>query len=178
MLRRMARSTLLKKSPRASGRGCARAGHRPWRHRGLVRRRGQGWPEEQGHPALGQEGVPTVCSARPAHGINLHLRRAAETRCAQQSARRCTATRRKNARTTSPTQATTEVMSSRSRSTPAASLASRSGTSVWFSFDLDTRTRRSASNATAALYSPPDKNSDGKPSLQKAGVGFSGKLLN
>ncbi len=62
-----------KKPPRASGRERARGGCRPRRRRSLVRRRGQGRPEEQDHPALGPALQQAVYATGPAHGLYLHL---------------------------------------------------------------------------------------------------------
>lgn len=62
-------STRLWRLSRASG-ACASA-----THRGLVRRRGQGRPEEQDHPPLGPARQPAGGGERPAHRLDLHLRR-------------------------------------------------------------------------------------------------------
>ena len=50
-------------------------GRRSGRHRGLVRRRGPGRPEEQDHPALGPARHPARGAAGSAHRLDLHLRR-------------------------------------------------------------------------------------------------------
>ena len=57
------------------GLGDARAPARPRsrRHRGVVRRPGAGRPEEQDHAPLGQTRLAPIGTARPAHGVYLHL---------------------------------------------------------------------------------------------------------
>ena len=71
-----ARLRILKKSPRLPGRDRARERRRSRGHRGLVRRRGAGRPEEQDHPPMGQarHHAPER-SQRSANGLRLYLRR-------------------------------------------------------------------------------------------------------
>src|SRR5215813_4675389 len=64
-----------KKLAGGAGDDCGRTRCRSRRHRGLVWRRGADRPKEQGHPPLGIAGNPAVRSARPAHRLDLHLRR-------------------------------------------------------------------------------------------------------
>src|SRR5215469_8885508 len=75
MPRPRAQSRLLKKLAGGAGDDCGRTRCRSRRHRGLVWRRGADRPKEQGHPPLGIAGNPAVRSARPAHRLDLHLRR-------------------------------------------------------------------------------------------------------
>ncbi len=70
------RSKPLKKRPsRRAGGDRARAKPRSRRHRGLVRRRGQNWPEKQDHPSLVAARHPALGAARSADRLDLHLRR-------------------------------------------------------------------------------------------------------
>ena len=63
----------MKRLPRPPGGDRDRPGQRQAR-RNLVRRRGQGWAEEQENSALGATRHTALSTARPAHGISLHLR--------------------------------------------------------------------------------------------------------
>ena len=63
-----------KKIWRPSGRDRARKGHRPSRHRDLVRRRGADRPKEQDHKTLGKARHAAQRTERSAHGLDLHLR--------------------------------------------------------------------------------------------------------
>jgi transposase len=64
-----------KKLPRPPGGGCKAKGRRCKRHRDMVRRRGPHRPEEQDHKALGQARHQAFSAPRPAHRLDLHLRR-------------------------------------------------------------------------------------------------------
>src|SRR5271165_3319197 len=75
MPRRRTRSRILKKFPDPPGGNRARKGRRSQRHRSVVRRRGARRTEEQDHPALGQAGNAALGPERPAHRLDLHLRR-------------------------------------------------------------------------------------------------------
>jgi hypothetical protein len=68
-------SRLSKKVAHDSGDNRAGARPRSQQHRGLVCRRGQSWPKEQDHPPLGQARQSSVGAIRPAHRLDLHLRR-------------------------------------------------------------------------------------------------------
>ena len=74
MRRPQARLRILKKTPRPSGRDRAGQGHTARRYRYRVRRRSQDRAEQQNHPSLGKARHPPVGAARPAHGLDLHLR--------------------------------------------------------------------------------------------------------
>jgi hypothetical protein len=75
MRRPRARSRILKNIPRPRGAGRRGQGRRSGRNRNLVRRRGAHRPEEQDHAALGQARNAPLRGARPAHRLDLHLRR-------------------------------------------------------------------------------------------------------
>jgi transposase len=64
-----------KKLPRPLGCDRTGEGHRTRAYRGLVRRRGAHRPEEQDHATLGSARDQDIGALRPAHCLDLHLRR-------------------------------------------------------------------------------------------------------
>src|SRR5271165_5641187 len=75
MRRRRTRSRILKKFPDPPGGNRARKRSCYGRYRHLVRRRSARRTEEQDHPPLGQAGNAALGPERPAHRLDLHLRR-------------------------------------------------------------------------------------------------------